>query len=97
MRYGREISGRNTRTQESYNHTQAVRSFLYGTQERVYESLGKTTLIFCSSIACIVMIDEQGKAKKSSMPHKKKKIIDEIRSMILDLLKLWGIYDIISY
>ena len=28
---------------------------------------------------------------------KKKKIIDEIRSMILDLLKLWGICDIISY
>ena len=50
--------------------------------------------LICSSI---VMIDEQGKAKKSSMPHKKKKIIDEIRSMILDLLKLWGIYDIISY
>ena len=43
------------------------------------------------------MIDEQQKAKKSSMPHKKKKIIDEIRSMILDLLKLWGICDIISY
>ena len=42
------------------------------------------------------MIDEQQKAKKSSMPHKKKKIIDEIRSMILDLLKLWGICDIIS-
>ena len=43
------------------------------------------------------MIDEQGTTKKSSMPHKKKKIIDEIRSMILDLLKLWGICDIISY
>ena len=50
--------------------------------------------LICSSI---VMIDELEKAKKSSMPHKKKKIIDEIRSMILDLLKLWGIYDIISY
>ena len=50
--------------------------------------------LICSSI---VMIDEQRKAKKSSMPHKKKKIIDEIRSMILDLLKLWGICDIISY
>lgn len=50
--------------------------------------------LICSSI---VMIDEQGTTKKSSMPHKKKKIIDEIRSMILYLLKLWGIYDIISY
>ena len=50
--------------------------------------------LICSSI---VMIDEHEKAKKSSMPHKKKKIIDEIRSMILDLLKLWGICDIISY
>jgi len=46
--------------------------------------------LFCSSI---VIIDEHVRTKKSSMPHKKKKIIDEIRSMILYLLNLWGVCD----
>ena len=45
----------------------------------------------------IVMIDEQQQAKKSSMPHKKKKPLVKIQPMILNILKIWGIYDIISY
>ena len=45
----------------------------------------------------IVMIDEQQKAKKSSMPHKKKKPLVKFQPMILNILKIWGIYDIISY
>ena len=58
MRYGREISVRNPRTQESHDHTQTVRSFLYGTQERVYESLGKTTLIFLF-VYCVYRYDRR--------------------------------------
>ena len=45
----------------------------------------------------IVMIDEQQQAKKSSMPHKKKKPLVKFQPMILNILKIWGIYDIINY